>query len=86
MLLFTGRTDKGADVYIDDSQVLTNADGSFSEKVALVDGPNQIKVTANNRLGKKSYVYRNITASLPKSNTQNLVFVNTTIRQCRTVN
>lgn len=78
-VVVSGQTDRGADVYIDDSQILTNADGSFSERVALVDGPNQIKVTSKNRLGKSSYVYKNITANLPKEKTQNLNVSATTI-------
>ena len=66
-VIISGQTDNGADIYIDDSPVLTNADGSFSERVALVDGPNQIKITAKNRLGKTSTIAKTVTASLPKN-------------------
>jgi len=66
-VIISGQTDNGADIYIDDSPVLTNINGSFSERVALVDGPNQIKITAKNRLGKTSTVAKTVTASLPKN-------------------
>lgn len=66
-VIISGQTDNGADVYIDDSPILTNADGSFSERVALIDGPNQIKVTAKNRLGKTASVSKTVNASLVKS-------------------
>ncbi len=68
-VIISGQTDSGADVFIDDSPVLTNADGSFSERVALIDGPNQIKITAKNRLGKTASVSKTVTASLVKNTT-----------------
>ncbi|MBA3679245.1 helix-turn-helix domain-containing protein, partial [Candidatus Saccharibacteria bacterium] len=65
-VIISGQTDNGADVYIDDSPILTNSDGSFSERVALVDGPNQIKITAKNRLGKTASISKTVTATLVK--------------------
>ncbi|HSX03088.1 MAG TPA: RodZ domain-containing protein [Candidatus Saccharimonadia bacterium] len=62
----SGKTTPGADVTINDSPVLTDTDGSFSEKVALEDGINAIRITATSKLGKSTSVTRNILAHLPK--------------------
>ena len=44
----------GADVFINDSPILTSPDGSFSDKVLLANGINQIKVSARNKFGKEA--------------------------------
>ena len=62
----SGRTTPGADVSINDSPVLTDSDGNFSEKVALRDGINTIRVVAKSKLGKVTNVTRNVLAKLPK--------------------
>lgn len=67
----TGRTDESADLFINDAQVPTAADGGFREKVTLVDGPNQVKITARSRLNKSTVVIRTINAKLPKE--QNVI-------------
>ncbi|HVQ43663.1 MAG TPA: RodZ domain-containing protein [Candidatus Saccharimonadia bacterium] len=61
-----GHTTPGADVSVNESPVLTDTDGNFSEKVALQDGVNAIKVVARSKLGKSSVVMRNVLAKLPK--------------------
>jgi len=61
-----GKTTPGADITINDSPVLTDTDGGFSEKVALQDGVNAIRVLAKSKLGKTTSVTRNILAHLPK--------------------
>lgn len=53
-VIVSGEVDGGSDVFINDSPVLSSADGSFSERVALIDGVNQITVTAKNKFGKDS--------------------------------
>ncbi len=60
-----GKTTPGSDVTINDSPVLADTDGKFSEKVALQDGVNSIRVIARSKLGKTSMVTRNILAHLP---------------------
>lgn len=60
-----GRTTPGADVSVNDSPVLTDTDGNFSEKVALQEGANAIKVVAKSKLGKTTSVTRNVLAKLP---------------------
>ncbi|HEY6737107.1 MAG TPA: RodZ domain-containing protein [Candidatus Saccharimonadia bacterium] len=62
----TGSTTPGSDVKVDDSPVLTDTDGNFSEKVALHDGVNVIHITSMSKLGKTTTVTRNILATLPK--------------------
>ncbi len=61
-----GHTTLGSDVYINDAPVLTDANGGFSEKVALQEGVNAIHIVAKNRLGKSSTVTRSILAKIPK--------------------
>lgn len=61
-----GRTTPGADVSINDSPVLTDIDGNFSEKVALQEGVNAIRVVAKSKLGKSTMQTRNVLAHLPK--------------------
>jgi cytoskeletal protein RodZ len=63
----SGHTTPGADVNVNDSPVLTDTDGNFSEKVALQDGVNAIRVTSRSKLGKASTVTRNVLAKLPKA-------------------
>lgn len=61
-----GQVGSGADLYINNSPVLTDSNGKFTDKVALTDGLNVITVTAKNRLGKTTVLSRNILAHLPK--------------------
>jgi len=53
-VIVSGEVDSGSDVYINDSPILSSPDGSFSDRVMLVSGSNQIKVTAKNKFGKES--------------------------------
>ncbi|HSX41037.1 MAG TPA: RodZ domain-containing protein [Candidatus Saccharimonadales bacterium] len=62
----SGHVGSGADVYVNDSPILTDAGGNFTDSIALQDGVNAIKVTAKNRLGKTTVVTRNILAHVPK--------------------
>lgn len=62
----SGHVDGGADLAINDSPILTSPDGSFREKILLSDGPNQIKISAKNKLGKSMTVDKTIIAHLPK--------------------
>ncbi len=52
--IISGEVDSGSDVFINDSPILTSPDGSFSDRVMLVNGSNQIKVSARNKFGKES--------------------------------
>lgn len=60
-----GQAGGGADVYINDSLIVTDGNGKFSSKLALQDGVNTLNVTAKNKLGKATTLTRNILAKLP---------------------
>lgn len=53
-VIISGEVDGGSDMFINDSPILTTPDGSFSERVTLVEGSNQIKITAKNKFGKET--------------------------------
>lgn len=65
VLEVAGRTTPGTDVSVNDSPVLTDTDGNFSEKIALQEGVNAIRVVAKSKLGKTTTVTRNVLAKLP---------------------
>lgn len=52
--IVSGEVDTGSDVFINDSPILSAPDGSFSDRVMLVNGSNQIKVSARNKFGKET--------------------------------
>ena len=53
-VILSGEVDSGSDVFINDSPILSAPDGSFSDRVMLVNGNNQIKISARNKFGKES--------------------------------
>ena len=63
-VIVSGEVDSGSDVFINDSPILTSPDGSFSDKVLLADGTNQIKITARNKFGKEASKTIIVVASL----------------------
>jgi cytoskeleton protein RodZ len=67
VLEVSGKTTPGADVTVNDSPVLADTDGNFSEKVALQDGVNAIRIMSRSKLGKSTTVTRNVLAKLPKA-------------------
>jgi len=66
-----GTAKDGADVYINDSPILTSPDGSFKEKISLIDGVNQVRVSAKNKLGKTISLTRTFIAQIPKPTATN---------------
>lgn len=62
-----GETMPGADVSVNDTPVLVDTDGNFSDKVALQDGVNVIRVVSKSKLGKSTVLIRNVLARLPKA-------------------
>jgi cytoskeletal protein RodZ len=67
LITVNGQVGGGADVFVNDSPILSDADGNFTDAIALQDGVNAIRVTAKNRLGKTATVTRNILAHVPKT-------------------
>lgn len=61
-----GKASGGADVTVNESPLLTDSNGEFSDKIALQNGINSIRVTAKNRLGRSTTVTRNILATVPQ--------------------
>lgn len=59
-----GKTDPGADIYINGSPINISPDGSFKEKITLQNGLNVIQVKAKNKVGKETEVERNVAATL----------------------
>ena len=60
-----GKTDSGADLFINDIEVGVNQDGTFKEKVSLQNGVNKITVRTQNKLGKYTETSRIIVAEVP---------------------
>lgn len=67
LLTVKGQVDGGADVFINDTPILSDARGNFQSPIALQEGVNVIRVTAKNRLGKSTTVTRNILARVPQA-------------------
>lgn len=66
LINMSGKVAGGADVYVNNSPILVDDSGSFTDPIALQEGVNSIEITAKNRLGKTTTVTRNILAHVPK--------------------
>jgi cytoskeletal protein RodZ len=64
-VIVEGKTDAGANVFVNDVPIGVSPDGYFKESVSLQEGVNLIKISAKNRLEKKTEVTRTIVAKLP---------------------
>ncbi len=65
VLQVSGYTTPGSDVSINNSPIVSDSDGSFSERVTLQNGVNAIHITSASKLGKTSTVTRNVLAKVP---------------------
>jgi len=65
----SGKTERQADLFINDSPILSAPDGSFREKISLSEGVNVVKITAKNKLNRSVTVTRTIIAKLPPAST-----------------
>jgi cytoskeleton protein RodZ len=65
VITVSGHTTPGTDVSVDESPILSDTNGNFSEKVALQNGLNTIRITSDSKLGKRTTVVRNVLAKLP---------------------
>jgi hypothetical protein len=65
LLDINGHATPGADILINDSPILVDGSGNFTDQLALQDGVNTIRITAKNHLGKTTTVTRNILAHVP---------------------
>ncbi|NCF74873.1 MAG: hypothetical protein GWO87_00070 [Xanthomonadaceae bacterium] len=60
IITIKGRVEKGANVFINNKNVLTNIDGIFTENIILQSGINIIKITANKKYSKTNIIFRKI--------------------------
>lgn len=63
-LVVEGKTDAGADVFINDVPIGVDPEGNFKEKISLQDGVNLIKIASKNKLNKVTQVTRTVLAKL----------------------
>lgn len=61
-----GSTTPGSDVSVNDTLVPSDANGQFSDTLALQDGINIIRISSRSKLGKTTLITRNIIANIPK--------------------
>jgi len=59
-IIVVGQTKPGASVEINGQAVYINSEGHFRENIGLQEGLNVIKITATNKLNKKSVVERRV--------------------------
>lgn len=59
-----GKTDAGADVFINDVAIGVDPEGNFKEKISLQDGVNLIKISAKNKLAKTTQTTKTVLAKL----------------------
>lgn len=67
LITVTGHVAGGADVFVNDSPILVDDNGNFTDAIALQDGVNSIHISAKNRLGKATIITRNVLAHVPKT-------------------
>lgn len=63
-IIFSGRAEIGADVFINDQAVLTDKNGEFNENVILSQGVNVVEVMVRNKFNKESKITRSISAEI----------------------
>lgn len=60
-----GKTDREADVFINDVLIISGGNGIFKERVSLQDGVNVLRIKAKNKMNRETKVERTILAELP---------------------
>jgi cytoskeletal protein RodZ len=66
-LILVGQADPDDIVTINDTEVSTDNNGNFKELIGLQNGINQIRITAKDKLGKQTTVYRNVLAHISQA-------------------
>lgn len=59
-LTVSGKTDPNATVLVNDSPVVLTKDGKFTKNITLFSGKNIIRITSQNRFGKKTVFERTV--------------------------
>lgn len=57
----TGKTEEGAQIYINDSQIIVDKDGNFSTEVSLNDGDNNFNIKALDKTSNSTEVSKIVT-------------------------
>lgn len=65
-VMIEGKTDPGADIFINEQSIPIAEDGTFKISFSLVSGPNSIKISAKNKVGKENVVEKTVIAQIPK--------------------
>lgn len=63
-IIVEGKTDPGAEVYINEVPIGIDPEGKFAEKVSLQPGVNLIKIAAKNKLNKITQTTRTVLAEI----------------------
>jgi cytoskeletal protein RodZ len=63
-IVVSGRGEVGAEIFLNNQQVLADANGEFTENISLSNGLNVIEVLEKNKFGKVSRVTRQVTAQI----------------------
>lgn len=64
-LTVTGKTDRGAEVFINGQKIFIDPEGNFREQIVLSGGLNILEILARNKLGRERKEERKILVSLP---------------------
>jgi len=56
----TGKTDIDSEVFINNQKIILNPDGSFATSLKLKEGINSLKISAVNKLAKKTEIIRTV--------------------------
>lgn len=71
VIYLEGRTQKGADLYVNNQMITVDENGFFKTLVYLQNGMNVLKIVARNEMGKETIVERRIFARLPQKTIAN---------------
>lgn len=63
-IVVAGRGEVGAEIFLNNQQVLADANGEFTENISLSNGLNVIEVLEKNKFGKVSRITRQVTAQI----------------------
>lgn len=64
-VVLVGKTDKGAEVYVNGQKVVIDPEGNFREQLVLSEGLNILEILAKNKLGRERRIERKILVRLP---------------------
>lgn len=71
-LMVTGKTDRGAEVFINGQKIFIDPEGNFREQIVLSEGLNILEILARNKLGRERKEERKILVSLPSPSESSL--------------